>query len=309
MLDLIDLTLLGCGGNMPMPNRNLSSLFINYKGKSILLDCGEGTQIAMRKYGTGFKDLDLILISHLHGDHVFGLPGLLSSMGNCGKTDPLYIYGPAGICEFVDMSLNMVGRLPFEVIASESPYQTFRVWKHPIFKEIEIQVYDVDHSTECYAYHLHFTRMPEFDIEKAKRNNVPMKIWKQLQGETAVVFEGKKYLPEMVLGKERKGIRLTYITDTRYNDYLCGIAMNSDLLVCESMYGAPEDIEKAEKNKHMLFAESAKIASEGQVKRLVLTHFSPSMEDPENYIENARNVFKNTELGYDGMKIKLNYKE
>jgi ribonuclease BN (tRNA processing enzyme) len=119
----------------------------------------------------------------------------------------------------------------------------------------------------------------------------------------------KTYTSDMVLGKERKGIRLTYMTDTRYNDHLCGIAMNSDLLVCEAMYGAPEDIEKAEKNKHMLFAESAKIASEGRVKRLVLTHFSPSMENPEEYIENARGVFKNVELGYDGMKMKLNYED
>lgn len=306
---MVDLTLLGCGGNMPMPNRNLSSLFVNYKGKSILFDCGEGTQIAMRKYGTGFKDLDLILISHLHGDHVFGLPGLLSSMGNCGKTDPLYIYGPRGIRNFVDMSLEMVGKLPFEVIVSEAPYQTFRVWKHPIFKEIEIQVYSVDHSTECYAYHLHFIRMPEFSVEKAKSNDVPMKIWKALQKEECVKFEGKTYTSDMVLGKERKGIRLTYITDTRYNEHLCGIAMNSDLLVCEAMYGATEDIEKAEKNKHMLFAESAKIAAEGNVRRLVLTHFSPSMEWPEVHMMNAINVFENTELGYDGMKMKLSYED
>ena len=306
---MVDLTLLGCGGNMPMPNRNLSSLYVSYKGKSILFDCGEGTQIAMRKYGTGFKDLDLILISHLHGDHVFGLPGLLSSMGNCGKTDPLYIYGPAGIRNFVKMSLDMVGHLPFEVIASETQYHTFRVWKHPVFNEIEIQVYDVDHSTECYAYHLHFTRMPEFSVEKAKENNVPMKIWKELQREERVKFEGKTYTSDMVLGKERKGIRLTYITDTRYNPSYAGIAMNSDLLVCEAMYGDPTDIEKAEKNKHMLFAESAKIASEGRVKRLVLTHFSPSMENPEQYIENARNVFENVELGCDGMKMKLVYED
>jgi ribonuclease Z len=306
---MVNLTLLGCGGNMPMPNRNLSSLFVSYKGKSILLDCGEGTQIAMRKYGTGFKDLDLILISHLHGDHVFGLPGLLSSMGNCGKTDPLYIYGPTGIRKFVDMALNMVGHLPFEVITSESKYQTFRVWKHPIFKEIEIQVYSVDHSTECYAYHLHFTRLSEFSVEKAKANNVPMKIWSVLQKDGYAVFENKHYTCDMVLGKERKGIRLSYITDTRYSDSLAGIAVNSDLLVCEAMYGDPEDIEKAEKNKHMLFAESAKIAAEGRVKRLVLTHFSPSMENPEEYIENAKNVFESVELGYDGLKMKLSYED
>lgn len=306
---MIDLTLLGCGGNLPMPNRNLSSLFVNYKGKSILFDCGEGTQIAMRKYGTGFKDLDLILISHLHGDHVFGLPGLLSSMGNCGKTDALTIVGPEGIRNFVDMSLNMVGRLPFDVEVIEEPHTVFRLWSHDVFKEIEIQVYSVNHSTECYAYHLHFTRLPEFSVEKAKANNVPMKIWKMLQYEGPVVFEGKTYSPKMVLGKERKGIRLSYITDTKYSPHLCGIAMNSDLLVCEAMYGAPEDIDKAEKNKHMLFEESAKIASEGRVKRLVLTHFSPSMERPEEYIENAKNVFENVELGYDGMKMRLTYED
>ena len=306
---MVDLTLLGCGGNLPMPNRNLSSLFVSYKGKSILFDCGEGTQIAMRKYGTGFKDLDLILISHLHGDHVFGLPGLLSSMGNCDKTDPLYIYGPKGIRNFVNMALNMVGHLPFEVIASESEYNTFRLWKHPIFREVEISVHRVDHSAECYAYQLYFTRLSEFSVEKARENNVPMKIWNVLQKEGSTVFEGKFYTSDMVLGKERKGIRLSYITDTRYSDSLAHIAMDSDLLMCEAMYGAQEDIEKAEKNKHMLFAESAKIASEARVKRLVLTHFSPSMERPEEYIENARNVFENVEVGYDGMKMKLIYED
>ena len=306
---MVDLTLLGCGGNLPMPNRNLSSLFVSYKGKSILFDCGEGTQIAMRKYGTGFKDLDLILISHLHGDHVFGLPGLLSSMGNCGKADPLYIYGPRGIRNFVKMSLEMVGKLPFEVIASESDYQTFRIWKHPIFREIEIFVHRVDHSTECYAYHLHFTRLSEFSVEKAKANNVPMKLWNVLQKEGSAIFENKYYSADMVLGKERKGIHLSYITDTRYNDSLARVAENSDLLVCESMYGTPEDIDKAEKNKHMLFEESARIASDGHVKRLVLTHFSPSMESPEDYIENARNVFENVELGYDGMRMRLVYED
>ena len=306
---MVDLILLGCGGNMPMPNRNLSSLFVSYKGKSILLDCGEGTQIAMRKYGTGFKNLDLILISHLHGDHVFGLPGLLSSMGNCGKTDALTIVGPEGSRNFVDMSLTMAGRLPFDVKVIEEPPPIFRIWDHDIFKEIEIAAYGVDHSAECYSYHLHFTRKPEFDVEKARANNVPIKIWKMLQNEGPVVLEGKVYSPKMVLGKERKGIRLSYITDTRYGCYLAGFAMSSDLLVCEAMYGAPEDIVKAEKNKHMLFVESAKIASEGHVKRLVLTHFSPSMERPEDYIENAKNVFENVELGYDGMKLKLNYEE
>ena len=306
---MVDLTLLGCGGNLPMPNRNLSSLFVSYKGKSILFDCGEGTQIAMRKYGTGFKDLDLILISHLHGDHVFGLPGLLSSMGNCGKTDPLYIYGPRGIRNFVKMSLEMVGKLPFEVIASESEYNNFRLWKHPIFREIEICVHRVDHSTDCYAYRLHFTRFAEFSVEKAKSNNVPMKIWNVLQKEGSTVFENKYYSADMVLGKERKGIRLSYITDTRYSDSLAEIAMDSDLLVCEAMYGDPADAEKAEKNKHMLFAESAKIAAEGHVKRLILTHFSPSMEKPEDCIENARGVFENVELGYDGMKMKLSYED
>ena len=306
---MVDLTLLGCGGNMPMPNRNLSSLFVSYKGKSILFDCGEGTQIAMRKYGTGFKDLDLILITHLHGDHVFGLPGLLSSMGNCGKTEPLYIYGPKGIRNFVKMSLDMVGKLPFEVVTSESDYQTFRLWKHPIFREIEISVHRVDHSVQCYAYQLNFTRLSEFSVEKAKANNVPMKIWNVLQKEGSTIFDGKYYTYEMVMGKERKGIKLTYLTDARYSESLANVAMNSDLLICESMYGAPEDAEKAEKNKHMLFAESATIASEGRVKRLVLTHFSPSMEKPEEYIENARNVFENVELGYDGMKMKLSYED
>lgn len=306
---MVDLTLLGCGGNMPMPNRNLSSLFVSYKGKSILFDCGEGTQIAMRKYGTGFKDLDLILISHLHGDHTFGLAGLMSSMTNCGKTDLLTIVGPTGIKNMVNSIIPMIGFLPFPINVIEDPPAVFTLACHEVFREIDFSVTRLDHSMQCFGYRLHFRRLPEFSVEKAKANNVPMKIWKDLQKHYSVTFDGVQYTSDMIWGKRRKGITLSFIADTRYMSRIAEFVQGSDLLVCEAMYGAPEDIEKAEKNKHMLFAESAKIASDGHVKRLVLTHFSPSMENPTDHIANATNVFADAIIGYDGMELKLNYEE
>ena len=292
-----------------MPNRNLSSLFVSYKGKSILFDCGEGTQIAMRKYGTGFKDLGLILISHLHGDHVFGLPGLLSSMGSCGKTDPLTIVGPAGITKMVDAILPMLGHMPYPISVIENPPSSFVLERHEVFKEIDFHTMHLDHSMPCLGYSLTFTRLPEFSVEKATENNVPIQVWKTLQKQLVAEYNGVYYTQDMVLGKKRKGIKLSFIADTRYFAGIDDFVKDSDLLVCEAMYGGLADIEKTEKNKHMLFEESAKIAANGHVKRLVLTHFSPSMEKPEEYIENARNVFENVELGFDGMKMGLRYED
>lgn len=304
---MVDITLLGCGGNLPMPNRNLSSLFLSYKGKSILLDCGEGTQIAMRKYGTGFKDLDLILISHLHGDHTFGLPGLLSSMTNCGKTDRLTIVGPVGIQALMDAILPMIGFVPYDIEVIEDPQGVFCLENHPVFRDIEIAVLPLKHSATCLGYALNFKRQPEFSVEKAKANHVPMAIWKRLQKEPSVDFEGVIYTSDMVLGKERAGIKLSFIADTRYFPEIAEFVESSNLLVCEAMYGDPADILKAEKNQHMIFAESAKIASEGRVKRLILTHFSPSMESPEDFLWNATEIYRDAIPGYDGMKINLHY--
>ena len=303
---MIDLTLLGCGGNVPMPNRFLSSLFINYKGSKILIDFGEGTQVAMKKYNCGFKNIDLILITHLHGDHIIGLIGLLQTMGNSGKTDDLTIVGPIGIIDAMKAIKVLVEYLPYKVNIIENPKQTVSL-EHDILKDIDISTINLDHSTECIGYSLYFKRKPKFDREKAILNQVPQNLWKKLQENSSAIYKDKTYYADMVLGENRRGIKLSFITDTRPTFEIPEFIYESDLFICEGMYGDDLDISKAVKNKHMTFRESASLANAGNVDKLLLTHFSPSIENPNDFIQNATNLFEDTIIGEDGLTLKLSY--
>ncbi|MDY4575394.1 MAG: ribonuclease Z [Intestinibacter sp.] len=305
---MIDLILLGCGGNVPMPNRFLSSLFINYKGRKILIDCGEGTQVAMKKNNCGFKGIDLILITHLHGDHIIGLIGLLQTIGNSGKTDDLTIVGPTGIIEAMNAIKVLIEYLPYRVYVIENPREKFSLEKD-IISDIEISTIDLDHSTECIGYSLYFKRRAKFDREKALDNEVPQKLWKKLQENDTVVYGDKTYHSDMVLGDERRGIKLSFITDTRPIFEIPKFIYESDLFVCEGMYGDDLDISKAVKNKHMTFREAANLANNGKVDKLLLTHFSPSLEEPKEFAQNATKFFKNTIIGEDGLSLNLSYKD
>ena len=306
---MIDLVLLGCGGNVPMPNRNLSSLFINYKGKKILIDCGEGTQVSMRMKNCGFKTIDLILITHLHGDHIIGLIGLLSTMGNSGKVDDLTIVGPRGIIEAMNAIKVLIEYLPYKVIVVEDPKETFTLDEHPVFKDLEISTLELDHSTECLGYSLYFKRTPKFNIKKARANKVPQCLWNKLQKVPDLFYDGKMYTSNMVLGDDRKGIKISFITDTRFLLTIPDFIRDSDLFICEGMYGDDMDISKAVKNKHMTFTEAANLAKLGNVKKLLLTHFSPSLENPHDFLENATRIFPNTIIGEDRLSLTLNYED
>lgn len=305
---MIDLTLLGCGGNVPMPNRFLSSLFINYKGRKMLIDCGEGTQVAMKKYNCGFKTIDLILITHLHGDHIIGLIGLLQTMGNSGKTDDLTIVGPVGITDAMNAIKVLVEYLPYRVYVIENPKEKFSL-EYDILKDIDISTIDLDHSTECIGYSLYFKRKAKFDREKALSNEVPQILWKKLQEQDSIIYDDKTYYSSMVLGDERRGIKLSFITDTRPTFEIPQFIYGSDLFICEGMYGDDLDISKAVKNKHMTFREAASLANSGNVDKLLLTHFSPSIEEPKDFAHNATNLFKDTTIGEDGLTLNLSYKD
>ena len=305
---MIDLILLGCGGNMPMPNRFLSSLFINFKGRKILIDCGEGTQISMRMKNCGFKTIDLICITHLHGDHIIGLIGLLSTIGNSSRTEDLTIIGPKGITQAINAIRVLVEYLPYKLIIIENPTGPLS-FNNEYLKELEISTLNLDHSTECLGYSLYFKRKAKFNVEKASKNNVPKILWQNLQEDKSILYNDIEYYPDMVLGDDRKGIKLSFITDTRPIDSIPEFIKNSDLFICESMYGDDMDLSKAIKNKHMTFRESATLAKLGNVKRLLLTHFSPSLENPNLYLENATTVFKNTIIGQDRLEINLNFED
>ncbi|SCH35567.1 MULTISPECIES: ribonuclease Z [unclassified Romboutsia] len=303
---MIDLILLGCGGNMPMPNRSLSSLFINYQGRKILIDCGEGTQVSMRMKNCGFKNIDLICITHLHGDHIIGIIGLLSTIGNSSRTEDLTIVGPVGIVETINAIRILVEYLPYNINVIEYPNGSFSLINEYL-KDLEISTLDLDHSTECLGYSFYFKRKAKFDVKKATNNNVPKILWQKLQEGKDIKFKDKLYTPDMVLGDDRKGIKISFITDTRPLLSIPEFIKDSDLFVCEAMYGDDLDISKAVKNKHMTFRESANLARLGKVRQLLLTHFSPSLENPHIYKENATSIFENTIIGEDRLELHLNF--
>lgn len=306
---MVEITLLGCGGSMPVPNRYLSSLLINYRGRKILIDCGEGTQVSMKIANCGFKTIDYICITHLHGDHIIGLPGILSTIGNCGRTEMVTIIGPKGIKEVIEAFKLIVKELPYDINIIENPKEDILVSNNYINKDIIISTLEVEHSTPCIAYSFYIKRKAKFDMEKAIKNNVPKILWSKLQNGREIKLEGKIYTKDMVLGQPRKGIKVSFVTDTRPIKAIMDFVDNSDLLVCEGMYGDDCDLERAIKNKHMTFRESATIAKQSNVETMVLTHFSPIIKDPNIYIENAMEVFENTIIGTDRLKLNLLFKE
>lgn len=300
---MVDIALLGCGGGMPMPGKFLSSLLINYKGRKILIDCGEGTQVSMRILGWGFKSVDVICITHGHGDHIVGLPGLLATIGNSGRTEPITIVGPKGIKEIVSGLRVIVPYLPYEINIIENPIYAINV----INNDITISTMELNHSAPCIGYSFYFKRIPKFDVNMAIRNKVPQILWSKLQNGEKVVYDETLYSPNMVLGSERKGIRISYVTDTRPVDAIPGFIHGSDLFICEGTYGDDNDIEKAIKYKHMTFREAAELAKDGKVNELLLTHFSPSMPNPEILKENGESVFSNITIGKDRLTKNLSF--
>ncbi len=302
---MLDICILGTGGGMPVPERFLSAALIRYQGRKILIDCGEGSQVSMKILGWGFKTIDAICITHAHGDHIIGLPGLLMTMANSGKTDPLTIVGPKGIEKIVDGLRVIVPELPYKVNVIENPKETINIIDDKGI--INLNAIELDHSVPCIGYSFNIKRSAKFISEKAIKNNVPKKLWSKLQRNESIEYEDKVYTSDMVLGEGRKGLKISYITDTRPITTIPAFIENSDLFICEANYGSDDDLHKAIKNKHMIFREAGILAKQGNVDKLVLSHFGPALANPEDYIENAREEFEDTIIGRDRMEFTLKF--
>lgn len=300
---MVEMCTLGTGGTLPLPNRGLSSLYIRVNGQAMLIDCGEGTQVGVRRLGWGFRCVDGIALTHFHGDHCTGLAGMLLSMEKAGRDTPFVIYGPLGLRKVVEGLCVIVPRLSFPVMLEEYDREGLD------FEMIglKIHAFPVDHGIPCYGFRMELERAPVFDPEKAKALGVPVTEWKKLQAGDSVRVGLHRIRPEQVRGPARKGIQFVYCTDTRPCENIRKAGQDTDLMVLEGMYGEEEKMPQALKNHHMLFREAAELAKEACTGNLVLTHFSTSLDDPESALPAAQAVFPNTLAARDGMKITLNY--
>ena len=292
---MLDICLLGSGGMMPLPYRWLTSLMVRYNGSSLLIDCGEGTQIAIREKGWSFKPVDVICFTHYHGDHISGLPGLLLTMGNAERTAPLTLIGPKGLERVVNALRVIAPELPFPIVFKEidGAEEEF------CLNGYRLKAFKVNHNVLCYGYTLALDRAGRFHPEEALKLGIPKIYWSRLQKGEIVTDKDRIFTPDMVLGGQRKGIKLTYCTDTRPTQSIIDNAMHSDLFVCEGMYGEKEKEAKAREHKHMTFYEAAKLAKAAKVKELWLTHYSPSLNHPEEYMEEVRKIFPAAKAGKD----------
>ncbi|OUP48739.1 ribonuclease Z [Lachnoclostridium sp. An181] len=302
---MLDVCLLGTGGMMPLPYRWLTALMTRFNGSSLLIDCGEGTQIAIKEKGWSFKPIDVICFTHYHGDHISGLPGLLLTMGNAERKEPLTLIGPKGLQRVVSALRIIAPELPFEIRYEEitEAEKTFEM------NGYRLKAFRVNHNVVCYGYTLEIDRAGKFDVERANLHHIPQKYWRFLQKGETVEEEGKVYTPDMVLGPARKGIKVTYTTDTRPTNSILEHAKGSDLFICEGMYGEKEKAPKAVEYKHMTFYEAAHLAKEADVKEMWLTHYSPSLAYPENYIDDVKAIFPAAVAAKDGRTVTLAFED
>jgi ribonuclease Z len=218
---------------MPLPKRWLTSLMTRYNGNSVLIDCGEGTQIAIKEKGWSFKPIDVICFTHYHADHISGLPGLLLTMGNAERTEPLTLIGPKGLERIVGAMRVIAPELPFEIkyIELSQALEQFEI------KGYQINAFKVNHNVMCYGYSLEIPRAGKFQLEKAISQGIPKQCWNRLQKGEEVIENGITYTPQMVMGTARKGIKLAYCTDTRPTQSIIEQSKEADLFICEGMYG------------------------------------------------------------------------
>lgn len=302
---MLDVCLLGTGGMMPLPYRWLTSLMTRFNGSHLLIDCGEGTQIAIKEKGWSFKPIDVICFTHYHGDHISGLPGLLLTMGNTDRTEPLTLIGPRGLERVVNSLRVIAPELPFELkfIEITELVQSFEI------NGYRLTAFRVRHNVICYGYTIEIDRAGKFDVERAEAQGIPKQYWRYLQKGESIELDGKMLTPDMVLGAPRKGIKLTYCTDTRPTDSIREHAAGSDLFICEGMYGEKEKAAKAVEYKHMTFYEAAALAKEADVNEMWLTHYSPSLTRPEEFMDAVREIFPRAVAGKDCMSVELDFPE
>lgn len=302
---MLEIHLLGTGGTIPLPERPLTALLVRYNGCSVLIDCGEGTQTEIARMGLSLNPIDIIFFTHFHADHISGLSGLLLSMGNQNRTKPVTIVGPMGVERVVRSICVIASDLPFElnfveIKHSEQPFS---------IDGLDITAFRVCHSIVCYGYSIGVERAGKFDPDKARALGLEPTSWSRLQHGENVTLKKTVITPDMVMGPQRKGLKVVYCTDSRPTESISRFARNADLFICEGMYDNGSSLKKAIEKQHMLMSEAAQLARSANVGRMWLTHFSPSVTEPEKKIEKLRKAFPFIEMPKRNMSIDLTFED
>lgn len=300
--------ILGCGGMMPLPYRHLTSVLLRRDGDLFLFDGGEGTQVSLRRLNLKWKKINAIFVSHTHADHVTGLPGILMLSAQVDRTEPLYIYGPPKIAEYIETSrsvLDMYINYPIVVKEISAPCVVHQG------EDFYIRAFPLEHTKTCVGYALEELDRPgEFNPTKAAGLGVPAgPLWGKLQkGECVTAADGTTVRPEQVMGQKRSGRKFSFVTDTLYRPSIAKEVMGSDLLVCEGMF-EDELLDQAKEKKHMTASQAAMIARDANVRRMCMIHYSPRYTDREleKLLEQAKRIFPAAELSRDRMHIEIPY--
>lgn len=309
---MLTITLLGTAATMPLPDRALSAAFAACGGHGLLWDCGEGTQAAAHRAGVNLMRADAICLTHYHGDHIFGLPGLLQTLGAQGRTRPLALLGPEGLPDIWAAVRALTGPLPYPV----KPQVLMP--GHPLALDVlsegwpagaQLVPFATKHRVKSLGYRLELPRAGKFSPEQARALGVPVQQWKLLQKGQSVAVEGRTVQPVQVLGAPRRGMSVVFSGDTAPCPGLLQAAQDADLLLCDATYALPEQEAQARQWGHSTFGQSAALAVQAGAKRLWLTHYSPMITDPEEYAEQAQGIFPAAECGFDGKSITLQYEE
>ena len=297
---MITVTLLGAAATMPLPDRALTSVYLSCGGHNVLFDCGEGTQTAIRKAHLSPMKIELICLSHYHGDHIFGLPGLLHSMSLLGRAEPLLITGPAGIETELAPIMALCRDLDYEVRLFPMPEEGLELAAH-----LHLKAFPTAHKMPSIGYRFELERPGAFLSEKAEALGIPKSCWARLQRGEAV--DG--FRPQDVLGEARKGLSVVFSGDTSPCPSLVENAAGADLFICEATYGDDAHLENAVRHGHSTFTQAAQMAAEAGVKRLWLAHFSQMVTEPEECLPLAEALFPGAEAGFDGKSCCLRFEE
>ncbi|MFW5741646.1 MAG: ribonuclease Z [Spirochaetota bacterium] len=305
---------LGSGGTMPLPSRHLTSILLRREGELFLFDCGEGTQISMRRLNLRWKKISAIFVSHTHADHVTGLPGMLMLSSQVERDDPLYVIGPPRIGQFIEASLDVLEMyINYEIVVKEiaDPRNKQVVYQGDGFS---VRSIPLSHSRACVGYVLEEDPRPGlFHPERAQELAVPRgPLWGRLQaGETVTLDDGRTIEPRDVMGSPRRGRKFSYVTDTLPLPAISREVAESDLYVSEGMF-EHELRETAHSKRHMTAREAAQIAAEaGGIRRMGLIHYSPryTERDLKRLLVEAREIFPDTFLTRDRQTIPIPYED